>query len=177
MHDRNLRRGHRRRSERLPAQLPLRLAGAGEAGQQFTEDSQTLTLSQHGASILSKRKFVADQEMIIRRLDTGKEAKARVAGRIADRIEGYVYAVEFVDPQANLWETEFPPTPDSGETEDRVFLVCGCCGKVEAVQLGDSKLGDFEVTHGVLQYCIQCQAMTRWMQQCDDAPPPDSQSG
>jgi len=92
-----------------------------------------------------------------------------VAGKIGDRIEGYVHAVEFVDPQVNLWETEFPSTSDLDEPDDRISLVCGCCGKFEAVQLGESKLEDFEVAHGVLLYCMQCQAMTRWMQRSDEA--------
>jgi len=56
MQERNLRRGPRRRSERLPAQILVQLAGATETGQEFMENSHTLTLSQCGASILSKRK-------------------------------------------------------------------------------------------------------------------------
>lgn len=169
MQERKLRRGSRRRSERLSAQIPIQLAGVTETGQQFIENAQTLTLSQCGASMLSKRQLIPNQEMIIRRLDTGKEATVRIAGRIGDRIEGYVYAVEFVDPQVNLWETEFPSTSNLDEPEDRVFLACGCCGKLEAVQLGESKLEDFEVAHGVLLYCMQCQAMTRWMPRSDEA--------
>ena len=46
MHERKLRRGRRRRSERLSAQIPVQLAGATETGQQFMENAQTLTLSQ-----------------------------------------------------------------------------------------------------------------------------------
>jgi len=126
---------------------------------------------------LPKIELMPKQEMIIRRLDTGKEARVRVAGKIGDWIEGYVYAVEFVDLQVNLWETEFPSTSDLDELGDRVFLVCGCCGKCEEVQLGESKLGDFEVAHGVLLYCIQCQAMTRWMQRSDEATARDRQNG
>ena len=93
----------------------------------------------------------------------------RVAGKIGDRNEGYVYAVEFVDPQVNLWETGFRSTSDFDEAGDPIFLACGCCGKSEAVQLGEPKLRGFEAAHGVLLYCIQCQAMTRWMQ-TDEAP-------
>jgi len=169
MQERNLHRSPRRRSERLSAPIRVELTGATETGQEFKENSQTVTLSQCGASILSKRKLIPKQEIIIRRLDTGKEARVRVAGKIGDWIEGYVYAVEFVDLQVNLWETEFPSTSDLDKSDDRVFLVCGCCGKAEAVQLRESKLGDFEVAHGVLLYCIQCQAMTRWMKRSDEA--------
>jgi len=98
-----------------------------------------------------------------------QEASVRVAKRIGDRIEGYVYAAEFVDPRVNLWETEFPSTSNIGPPEDRVFLVCGCCGKFEAVELGESKLEDFEVANGVPLYYMQCQAMTRWMRRSDEA--------
>lgn len=169
MQKRKLHRGRSRRSERLSAKIPLQLTGVSETDQQFLENTETLTLSQCGASILSKRKLVPKQEMIIRRPDTRKEARVRVVGKIGDRTEGYVYAVEFMDPQANLWEVEFPSTPDSGSTEDLLFLVCGCCRSSEAVQLGEPKLGDFEAAHGVLLYCLHCQAMTRWTQRFGEA--------
>lgn len=176
MPERKLRRGRRRRSGRLSAQIPIQLAEISDTGQQFSENTRTLTLSQYGASILSKRKLIPKREMIIRRLDTGKEARVRIAGKIGDRIEGYVYAVEFADPQANLWETEFPSTSDLDKTDDLVFLVCGCCRNSEAVQLGSPRLGDFEATHGVLLYCIQCQAMTRWTQTFGEATTDDEES-
>jgi hypothetical protein len=169
MQERKIRRGHRRRSDRLTLYLPVQLAGSTETGQEFLESSQTLTLSQYGASILSNRKLIPKQEMTIRRVDTGKEARIRVAGKIGDRIEGYAYAVEFMDPPVNLWEIEFASPSDVDETEDPVYLVCGCCGKAETVQLGEPKLKGFEAAHGVLLYCIQCQAMTRWMQSSDEA--------
>jgi hypothetical protein len=164
MQERNLRRGRRRRSERLSVKIPVQLVGVDETDQQLLEDTETLTLSQCGASFLSKRKFIARQEMVIRRTDNRRQARVRVVGKIGDRSEGFVYAVEFTDPQANLWEIEFPSTPDSDRTEDLVFLVCGCCQTSEAVQLGESKLGPFEAAHGVLLYCSHCQAMTRWAQ-------------
>ena len=116
--DRKLRRGRRRRSERLAAPILVQLASTSETGEQFLENSQTLTLSRYGASILSKQKSLPNQEMIIRRLDTGKETRVRIAGKIGDRPEGYVYAVEFVDPQANLWEIEFPSMFDPDKTDD-----------------------------------------------------------
>jgi hypothetical protein len=175
MQERRLRRGHRRRSGRLSVQILIQFAGITETGQEFLENSETLTLSRYGASILSKRKLIPKQEIIIRRSDTGKEARVRIAGKIGDRSEGYVYAVEFVDQQVNLWEIEFRSTSDFNETDDPLFLVCGCCGKSESVQLGEPKLRGFEAAHGVLLYCIQCQAMTRWMQQSDDATTDDGQ--
>src|ERR1700684_4185798 len=122
MQERTLRRGRRRRSERLSVHVPVQLTGISETGQQFLENSETLTLSQCGASLLSKRKFVPKQEMLIHRSDTRREGKARVVGKIGDRYDGYVYAVEFLDPHANLWEIEFPSAPDSSGTEDLVFL-------------------------------------------------------
>jgi hypothetical protein len=175
MQERRLRRGHRRRSERVSVQIPIQFAGTTETGQEFLENSETLTLSRYGASILSKRRLIPKQEIIIRRSDMGKEARVRVVGKIGDRNDGYVYVVELVNFQINLWEIEFPSTCDLDHTDDLVFLVCGCCGKSESVQLGEPKLRGFEAAHGVLLYCIQCQAMTRWMQQSDAATTDDGQ--
>ena len=164
MHARKLRRGRRRRSERHSAQIPIQLTGAAEACEALLENSQTLMLSKHGASILSQRRLGPKQELIVRRLDTGKEAKVRVAGKIADRVDGFIYVVEFVDPEVDFWEIEFAPPSDFAEVGEFIYLVCGCCGTSEAVQLGEPKLKGFEAAHGMLLYCIQCQAMTRWMQ-------------
>ena len=164
MQERHLLRGRHRRSERLSVKIPILLAGVSETGQQFVEETETLTLSQGGVSVLSKQKLVPKREAVIRRPDTGKEARVRVVGQIGDRSEGYVYAMEFMDPQTNLWEIEFPSTLDSGRVEGIVYLVCSCCRKSEAVQFGEAKLGDFETAHGVLLYCSHCQAMTRWTQ-------------
>jgi hypothetical protein len=163
MQERKIRRGRHRRSERLFARLPLQLAGASSTGQQFLENTETLTLSQCGASILVQRKLVPEQELIIRRLDTSTEARVRVAGKIGERSDGYVYAVEFVDSRSDLWEIEFPTPFDPDKTEDLVFLVCNCCRNCEAVHLGESSIEGFEAVHGVLLYCMHCQAMTRWM--------------
>jgi hypothetical protein len=177
MRERNLRRGRHRRSERLSVKIPVQLVGVSETGQQILENAETLALSECGASILSKQKFEPEQEMMIRRADIRKEARVRVVGRIGDRPEGYVYAVEFTDPQAHLWEMEFPSTPEPDRTEDLIFLVCGCCQTSEAVQLGEPKLSDFEAAHGVLLYCSHCQSMTRWMQKLGEATTGGRQSG
>jgi hypothetical protein len=165
MQERKLRRGRRRRSERLCARLPLQLIGASATGLQFLENTETLTLSQFGASILTRQKLMPAQEVIIRRLDTNTEARVRIKGKIGERTDGCVYAVEFVDSKANLWEIEFATSFDLDKPEDLVFLVCNCCRNCEAVHLGESSFGEFETVHGVLLYCMHCQAMTRWMRQ------------
>jgi hypothetical protein len=59
---------------------------------------------------------------------------------------------------------EYFSAPNSGGTEDVVLLVCMCCQTSEVVRPKEPKLSDFEVAHGVLLYCSQCQAMTRWKQ-------------
>jgi hypothetical protein len=176
MQERKLRRVQRRRSERLSAQIPIQLVWTAETGEAYMENSETLTLSKHGASILSKRKLNPKQEMTIR-LEAGQEARVRVAGKIGDRDEGYVYAVEFVDPLANLWATEFPSTSDVNDRDELAYLVCSCCGKSESVYLGESELTAFEVRHGILLYCIRCESMTRWTQRFDDASSGDDKSG
>lgn len=177
MQERKLRRGRRRRTERVVVQMPVQLGGASETGQPFFENTETLTLSQGGASILSKRKLVPGQEIIMRRPDTRKEARIRAVAKIGDRPEGYVYAVEFLDPQVNLWEMKFASISDSEGTEDLVLLVCNCCQTSEAIGLKEPKLSDFEVAHEVLLYCSHCQAMTRWMQRIDEATTSSGQTG
>lgn len=59
---------------------------------------------------------------------------------------------------------EFRSTPEFDGTEDVVLLVCMCCQTSEIVRPKEPRLSDFEVAHGVLLYCSNCQAMTRWKQ-------------
>ena len=57
MQERNLRRGPRRRSERLPAQILVQLTGTTETGQEFIENSAAIPLR-----ILSAHRIPATHE-------------------------------------------------------------------------------------------------------------------
>ena len=88
---------HLRRSSRIPKELAILLTGSDMDGKGFSEMTKTVLLSRHGAGIISTYKLSAEQEIIIRYLDTNKEALVRVVGRIGSEGEIYTYGVAFVD--------------------------------------------------------------------------------
>ena len=48
-------------------------------GKMFSEQARTVLLSRHGAGIVSEYKLSPEQELIIRSLETNKEAMARAS--------------------------------------------------------------------------------------------------
>src|SRR5258708_24653222 len=65
----------RRRSSRIPKQLAIFLIGSDIEGRIFSEETKTVVLSRHGAGILSQYKLSAEQEIIIRGVDSAQEVE------------------------------------------------------------------------------------------------------
>jgi hypothetical protein len=152
-----------RLSGRVSATIPIQLAGADTLGQQFLENSKTLTLSRYGASIFSTRKLAPEQEIIIHRTDTNKEADVYVVGMIREESGGHIYAVGFVDPEADLWEIEFPTTTNPAVAGNCILLICSACHSSKVVPLGELAYGIIDIDQGVLQYCKKCRVSTKWI--------------
>ena len=68
-------------------------------------------LSLHGTGVISTRKLLAGQELVLRSLETGREAEIRVVGEIAASEGKHAYGVEFVDEGLDFWQMEFPQPP------------------------------------------------------------------
>ena len=104
---------HLRRSSRIPKEVAILLTGSDMDGKGFSEMTRTVLLSRHGAGIISTYKLSAEQEIIVRYLDTNKEALVRVVGRIGSEGEIYTYGVAFVDPgTTDFWGIDFAPVSD-----------------------------------------------------------------
>src|SRR5215470_16721107 len=107
-----------RRSSRIPKEIPILLVGSDIEGKVFSENTKTVLLSRHGAGIVSQYKLSAEQELILRRLDTNKETEVRVVGQIGVEGEVYTYGVAFLDPTNNFWGIRFPaPSEEERQTQ------------------------------------------------------------
>src|SRR5215471_20684341 len=95
-----------RRTSRVPKEIAILLIGSDVDGRVFSEETKTVILSQHGAGILSQYKLAPEQEVVLRRLDTQKEAEVRVIGQIGAQDDVYTYGVAFLDPHIDLWNIE-----------------------------------------------------------------------
>jgi hypothetical protein len=152
-----------RRSTRIPKELSILLTGSDMDGKGFSEMTKTVLLSRHGAGIISTYKLSAEQEIIIRYLDTNKEALVRVVGRIGSEGEIYTYGVAFVDPSnIDFWGIDFAPVSEREKSARRVLLECGSCKQRETVEHSDVEADVFIINEGIVRFCKQCGDSTLW---------------
>jgi PilZ domain-containing protein len=159
---------HLRRSSRIPKELAILLTGSDMDGKGFSEMTKTVLLSRHGAGIISTYKLSAEQEIIVRYLDTNKEALVRVVGRIGSEGEIYTYGVAFADPSnIDFWGIDFAPVSEREKESRRVPLECGNCKAHETVEHSDVESDVFLINEGIVRYCKQCGDSTLWKRSSD----------
>jgi hypothetical protein len=110
-----------RRSSRIPKQIPILLVGSDMEGKVFSEKAKTVLLSRHGAGIVSEYKLSAEQELILRSLETNREAEVRVVGQLGSVGGSHTYGVAFLDQNIDFWGIEFPPVSQSEKEANRVL--------------------------------------------------------
>ncbi|HET7108512.1 MAG TPA: PilZ domain-containing protein [Candidatus Acidoferrum sp.] len=151
-----------RRSGRLLKSVPILLIGSDAEGRMFSEDSHTVVLSLHGAGIVSSHKLMAEQELILRSKETGREAEIRVVGEIGSENGHHTYGVEFLDDDLDFWETEFPAPPSATERPLELILECGSCGESVTLLNGDYEFDVCAIHGGLVRYCPDCGFATVW---------------
>ena len=152
-----------RRSSRIPKELAILLTGSDMEGKGFSEMTKTVLLSRHGAGIVSTYKLYAEQEIIIRYLDTNREAVVRVVGRIGEDGEIYTYGVAFLDPNLiDFWDIDFAPLSQQERDQRRVSLACATCGLRETVEHIDVESDVLMINEGIVRYCKECHDSTLW---------------
>ena len=162
---------HLRRSTRIPKELAILLTGSDLDGRGFSEMTKTVLLSRHGAGIISTYKLSAEQEIIVRYLDTNKEAVVRVVGRIGSEGEIYTYGVAFVDPNLiDFWGIDFAPASEKEKSARRMLLECGNCKQSETVEQSEVESDVFLINEGIVRYCKQCGDSTLWKRASEGAP-------
>lgn len=135
----------------------------------FSEETKTVLLSRHGAGIVSQYALYAEQELILRRLDTNKEAEIRVVGNLGKQGETYTYGVAFLKPETDLWGIKFPGMTDSEKAVSRVQLQCSSCKTCETVEQIDLESDVYLVNEGIVRTCKKCGSSTFWKRATDDA--------
>lgn len=149
-----------RGSGRLTLAVPILLIGTDDEGRVFSEGTSTVVLSRYGAGIVSRQKFLAEQELVLRVLKSGREAEVRVVGEIGNHQNSHTYGVAFVNEEVDFWQVEFPPSP----VWRPVGLILQCGGCKQLVELKDGDFGyDICPIHGGLaRFCNECGLLTVW---------------
>jgi predicted nucleic acid-binding Zn-ribbon protein len=158
-----------RRSSRIPKEIGILLVGSDMEGKMFSEPTKTVLLSRHGAGIVSQYALSAEQELILRRLDTNKEAEVRVVGNLGAHGKSYTYGVAFLNPETDLWGIQFSSMTDSEKEASRVLLQCSGCKAREMVQQSDLESDVYLVNEGIVRACRSCGSSTFWRRPIDDS--------
>src|SRR5258706_4346481 len=157
-----------RRSSRIPREIGILLVGSDMEGKMFSEQTKTVLLSRHGAGIVSQYALYAEQELILRRLDTDKEAEIRVVGQLGNDGGLYTYGVAFLNPEMDLWGVKFQGMTDSEKVASRVLLQCSSCKTRETVEQSDLESDVYLVNEGIVRSCKNCGSSTFWKQATDE---------
>lgn len=160
-----------RRSDRIAAELAIQVMGTDGMGKGFMDETKTLILSRHGAKILLSCKLVPEQEITIRCLSTNKEADARVVGQIGEGAGAFHYGIEFLDPQVNVWDIDFPQLSESEKAVARVLLECHHCHSRELTYLDEFEAEVFEVNRCLSRPCQRCGDTSIWKLSAVQVPP------
>ncbi len=156
-----------RRSDRVTLTLLLEAAGTDSGGHEFKEASRTMLINRTGAVILLSRELSPEQEIHLQRQspsESHRKGRARVVGQFGRQKEGYLYGIEILDADTDLWGVEFPPIGDSPEAVARMLLECTYCRSREVVYLSDLELRGFEANRGIARHCKTCNVPSIWTQ-------------
>ena len=157
-----------RRSSRIPREMEILLVGSDMEGKVFSEKTNTVLLSRHGAGIVSEYKLSPEQELILRRLDTNKEAEVRVVGQIGMQKNLYTYGMAFLDQTLDFWGIQFPPMTDTEKAAARVYLECVRCQARETVEQSDLESDVYLVSEGIVRHCKRCGSSTFWKRSSEE---------
>ncbi len=144
------------------------MVGSDTVGKVFSEETKTVLLSRHGAGIVSRYKLSAEQELILRRLDTNKETEVRVVGQIGAESDIYTYGVAFLDSTNNFWGIKFPQQSDAEKRANVALLECSSCKARESVEHSDLEVDVYLVNEGIVRFCKHCGSSTFWKRGTED---------
>jgi hypothetical protein len=156
-----------RRSDRVSLTLLLDASGTDSHGQVFAVPARTLQINQTGAVVVIDRELNTDQHIHLKRKSTAeshREGDVRVVGQFGREKDGFLYGVEILPGQSDLWGVEFPPIATSEEAVARMLLECSYCRGREVVYLNELDLRGFEANRGIARHCKVDGVPSIWTQ-------------
>jgi hypothetical protein len=113
---------------------------------------------------------MAEQELVVRAVDLGRETEVRVVGEIGRQGNEYTYGVAFVNERLDFWKMEFPPAAQW--RPDLLTLECGGCKAMVELMNGDFEYNICAIHGGLARFCEGCGMLTVWRQSHELMPAP-----
>jgi len=153
-----------RRSKRISRKFPILLIGSDAEGKVFTEETNTVMLSQHGAGIASKHKLLAQQKfvMVLQQQAAKREVAVRVVGEIGQQEDTHIYGVAFLDNNLAFWQEELPEAAPWQERPEELVLECSGCKGVAQIANGDYEYDICAIHGGLVRFCDTCGTLQVW---------------
>jgi hypothetical protein len=156
-----------RQSDRITVRMPLEASWTDSTGVVQRQVIETLLVSRNGGVIRINDKFFPGQELSLKRPldgDRVKTARARIVAEIDREAEGFLYAVQILEPRADFWDIEFPTLHKAEEALARLLMECSFCQRREVVYLNELELRTFETRKCVARICKVCDAPSVWIE-------------
>src|SRR5712692_2135638 len=152
---------NRRRTERLLLSIPIRVEGTSPDGRKFSENTRTVIINRHGASIRLNQSVTPGATLKIWNLVAKCDADFRVVGPTQPRSEqGSEWGVECRNEKGNIWGIDFPPVRE--EPQCSALLECRRCHTVSLTPLSLIE-NDVLTASGLLtKECATCGRATPW---------------
>jgi hypothetical protein len=157
----------RRRSDRVSLTVLLEASGTDSHGQEFSEPAKSLIISRGGAVIVLGRELNPEQEIHIRRKapsEAQRQSRVRIVNQTGQQRDGFLYSVEVLDPQMDLWGVDFPSIMENTEAVAKMLLECTHCRTREVSYLNELELRAFESNRGIARHCKVCRVPSIWAQ-------------
>ncbi|HXZ12226.1 MAG TPA: PilZ domain-containing protein [Candidatus Sulfotelmatobacter sp.] len=156
-----------RRTDRVSLTLLLEASGKDAFGSDFKEPARTMLINRSGAVIVLDRELKPDQTIHVRRqapAEANRQGDVRIVGQFGRQKEGFLYGIEILDLENDLWGIEFPPIATSEEAVARMLLECSYCRAREVAYLNELELRGFETNRGIARHCKACGVPSIWTQ-------------
>src|ERR1700681_2877479 len=108
-----------RRSQRIPMDAPLVVKGCAEGGQDFREETFTLSASAHGVLLALKTSVSLGQKVQILNRKTWDEVEGHVVDVALPNAGLTRVGIEFEQPAPDFWSLAAPPADWRSATPDR----------------------------------------------------------
>ncbi len=157
----------RRRSDRVSLTVLLDVSGTDSQGNEFKDSGKTLIVSRRGAMIVLARELKPEQQIHLQRKtpsESHRQSQARVVNQMGHQRDGFLYSVEILSPESDLWGVDFPAILEDTDSVARMLLECTYCHSREVAYLSEIELRAFETNRGIARHCKACKVPSIWTQ-------------